>query len=212
MGTAIQPPKGFRGVFLWVPDPEKLKSGTVIPADRLPAALAALAGPMDPDEDGSDGPAEPVEPDEPSPRRRLSPTVGIVVLGRWLGAKPGDSAWAVEAVEPDGDGFRVVFAGQGGLVLSVQGAGHAVLAPGPYGDLLVIASARSVLATESGEPELWLPSVRDGQAYDMRAKPQKWPHRRIWGERWPAPGQPVAALILSIWSARPLPADLRADG
>lgn len=182
-----KPPKGFRGVFLWTQDPARYAAGVPIPSDRLIECLTAVTS--------SAGPGP-------------TPVTGVVVLGRWLGAKPGDSGWVVDRVESVDTGFAVVL-DSGALTIEVRQPGGAVLAPGPYGDLLVIPRAQDVVVAVDGSPPEWLPSVRAGQAYDMRGIARRWPRRKAPGRRSPlARTQPVPALMLSVWNARPLPAGL----
>ncbi len=185
-GRVREPPKGFRGEFLWTPGPAAIAAGVRIPSDRAADALTAIAVA------GGTGRA---------------PLAGIVVLGRWLGVKPGDSSWGVAGVDSRDAGFTVRMNGR--LAIEVQRPSDAILTPGPYGDLFIIPSAHEVVVTENERPADWLPSVRGGRAHDARGLPSRWPARRAPGHRSPfAKGSPLPALMLSIWFARPLPADL----
>ena len=195
-----KPPAGFRGVFLWTP--QRAEPGTValVPAARVGEALAAMCC-------AALRPAAPGTPPA-DPPAGSAPLAGIVVVGRWLGAKPADGSWGVDSVEVDGDSFVVLMDG-GRIQVTVRGPGPATIGPGPYGDLLTVDTARDVIVTVNGAADDWLPSVRGHRAYDMRGRPARWPRRRPPTERSIlAVRLPVPALMFSVWRAGPLPADL----
>ncbi len=92
--------------------------------------------------------------------------------------------------------------------------GEGILMKGaPYGELLAIPQARDVAVLRTGSRPTWLPSVRDGEAFDMRGdRAPAWPRRRAYTERSPfATKHPVPALMLSVWRARPIPQALFVD-
>ncbi len=218
-----QPPQGFRGVFLWALGPAEEASAPQIPSMQVAQAISAICrAPLRAAPDGSSLGIESLAEDAttggtPTDSPASTPTVGasaraplagIVVLGRWLGAKPGDEAWRVDAVDVVGDGFTVVM-DRGRIQVSVRAPGPATLTPGPYGQLLTISAAQRVVVTVNGEPAHWMPSVQAGQAHDMGGRARPWPLRRAPGGRsWRAQRFPVPALMLSVWWAGPLPPGL----
>ena len=138
----------------------------------------------------------------------MVPYAGIVVLGVWVGGKPGDMSWAISEVLAEGDALLVRFASDVDLILRVAKPSDAVRLPGPYGDLLVVPKADEVLVTAGGTPTEWMPQVRAGRAIDRRGDPRPWPTATSPVRGWRPPRHPIPALALSVWSAGPLPADI----